>query len=315
MTSRALGAAPAGFLDAASGEPLHEAARNVLATLLGAVGDGGSGPHPDPALWVDPGRRYGSARRARILSDGARETVAGHLGCRPDEVSFTASGTQAVHLGLLGALSGRARAGDVLVTSAVEHSSVLAAAEHHAGSGGSTRLVGVDAAGRVDLEAWADAVGARGVAVAALQSANHEVGTRQPVEAASAACAAAGVPLLVDAAQSVGRAAPLPEGWSILTASAHKWGGPPGVGVLAVRSATRWRSTLPRDDREGGTRPGLPCRRVDRGRRGSPRRPDRRQRRRTYGSRVSSTAFGHRWWLGCPTRSCSATPTTACRTW
>jgi len=59
------------------------------------------------------------------------------------------------------------------------------------------------------------------------------------VAEAAAACAEAGVPLFVDAAQSVGRV-PLPDGWSILSGSARKWGGPPGVGILAIRKGTRW---------------------------------------------------------------------------
>jgi cysteine desulfurase len=67
----------------------------------------------------------------------------------------------------------------------------------------------------------------------------------------------AGVPLLVDAAPSVGRAA-VPGGWSVLTASAPTWGGPTGVGLLAVRTGTRWRSALPADEREGGRVPGAP---------------------------------------------------------
>jgi cysteine desulfurase len=64
------------------------------------------------------------------------------------------------------------------------------------------------------------------------------------------------VPLLVDAAQTAGRM-PLPQGWSVLTASAHKWGGPAGVGVLAVRKGTRFRSYLPEDERERRRVPGF----------------------------------------------------------
>ncbi|GAA4294732.1 hypothetical protein GCM10023178_67250 [Actinomadura luteofluorescens] len=77
-----------------------------------------------------------------------------------------------------------------------------------------------------------------GTALACLQWANHEVGTLQPVEEVAQACRAAGVPLFVDAAQSLGRAE-VPGGWSYLAGSAHKWGGPAGVGVLAVRKGTR----------------------------------------------------------------------------
>ena len=116
--------------------------------------------------------------------------------------------------------------------------------------------VPVDRLGRVDGAAFAAAVAAPGTALASLMSGNHEVGTVQPVAAAAAACAERGVPLHVDAAQSVGRV-PVPDGWSVLTASAHKWGGPPGVGVLVVRAGTRWVAPLPADERERGRVPGF----------------------------------------------------------
>jgi cysteine desulfurase len=229
------------YLDAASAAPLHPAAREAL---VAALADG----------WADPARLYGRARRARLLLDGAREVVAQALGARPAEVSFAASGTAAAHLALLGGLAARPRAGRHLVVSAVEHSCVLATAEHHAAAGGEVTTVGVDSAGRVDAEAFAAAVGPA-TALASLQSANHEVGTVQPVEEVAARLGDLGVPLHVDAAQSVGRV-PVPAGWSLLTASAHKWGGPPGVGVLAVRTGTRWRSPQPADEREAGRVPG-----------------------------------------------------------
>ncbi|MEU4574004.1 cysteine desulfurase family protein [Nonomuraea sp. ATR24] len=231
------------YFDAASTEPLHPQAREAL---LAAIDVG----------WADPARLYGQARRAHLLLEQARTEVAEALGARPDEVSFTSSGTQAVHLGVLGTIQGRRRVGRHLVTSAVEHSSVLHAAALHERDGGTVETVGVDLMGRVDLAAFTEAVARPDTALACLQTANHEVGTLQPVAEAAAACRRNGVPLLVDAAQTAGRM-PVPPGWSVLTASAHKWGGPPGVGVLAVRKGTRFRSFVPEDERERRRVPGF----------------------------------------------------------
>ena len=231
-----------GYFDAASTEPLHPAAREVL---MAALDDG----------WADPARLYGGARRARLLLDNAREVVASLVGARTDEVSFTTSGTQAVHLAVLGTALGRRRVGNRLVVSAVEHSSVLFAAEAHQRAGGDVTHVPADRAGRVDAEVFADLL-TDDTALACLQAANHEVGTVQPVDDVAASCAARGMPLLVDAAQVVGRL-PVPKGWTLLAASAHKWGGPAGVGVLAIRRGTRWRLPTPHDERGSGRVPGF----------------------------------------------------------
>jgi cysteine desulfurase len=229
------------YLDAAAGLPLHPAAAEALTA---ATADG----------WADPAKLYGAGRRSRLLLDSAREVVAEVLGARPDEVAFCASGTQAAHLAVLGGLAGRRRAGTRFVHSAVEHSCVLHAAERHVAAGGDAEAVPVDRAGRVDPAAFAAA--AEGAALASLMTGNHEVGTLQPVAAVAAACRELGVPLHTDAAQSAGRL-PVPAGWSLLSASAHKWGGPPGVGVLAVRTGTRWRNPAPADEREAGRVPGF----------------------------------------------------------
>ncbi|MGA3563993.1 cysteine desulfurase family protein [Melissospora conviva] len=234
--------APAVYLDAATAAPLHPVAHQAL---LAALGDG----------WADPSKLYSRSRRARQLLDAARAATAETLGVRADEVIFTANGTTAVHAGVLGALAGRRRSGAVLVHSAIEHSAVLHAADRHVAAGGSAVSVPVDRLGRLDLARWESAVRAPGVALATLISASHEVGTVQPVAEAARICAEAGVPLLVDAAQSVGRV-PVPAGWSLLTASARKWGGPPGVGVLVVRKGTRWESPFPADDAAAGHSPG-----------------------------------------------------------
>jgi cysteine desulfurase len=231
------------YLDAASGEPLHPAAREVLLTAL----DEG---------WADPARLYREGRRARQLLDFARVAFARVLKCRPREVYFTASGTQAIHLGVAGVLAGRRRVGRRLVMSAVEHSAVLHAGEVHDASGGSTVHVEVDVLGRVAPETFAEALRVPGTALACLQAANHEVGTVQPLAPIFAAAQEVAVPLLVDAAQVVGRL-PVPADWSVLCCSAHKWGGPPGVGVLAVRKGTRFQPTWAVDEREDGRVPGF----------------------------------------------------------
>jgi cysteine desulfurase len=215
-----------GYFDAAAATPLHPVAREALAA---ALTDG----------WADPDKLYTQARRARQLLDAARAATAEVIGVRPDEVYFCAGGTAACHHAVLGTLRARRRAGATFIHSTVEHSAVLRAADAHVESGGTALPVPVDRRGRVDLDEFAAALATPGVAAAALMSANHEVGTAQPVEAAARLCAGSGVPLYVDAAQSLGRM-PVPPGWSVLTGSAHKWGGPAGVGVLVVRTGEAW---------------------------------------------------------------------------
>jgi cysteine desulfurase len=207
---------------------LHPAAKQAFAAAVDAA-------------YADPRRIHHAGRAARLVLDNARAATAEALGVQPDEVTFTTSGTEAVHRGLLGLHRGARGPGDRIVHSAVEHSSVLHATEW---SGATTRAVAVDATGRIRLED----LDLTDAAVVACQSANHEVGTVQPV--AEVAQAAGDVPVFVDACASAGRL-PLPEGWAALAASAHKWGGPPGVGALVVRRGSKWREPFPEDERAG----------------------------------------------------------------
>src|SRR4051812_24715549 len=179
--------------------------------------------------YADPRRLHASARDARLILDNAREAVAEALGVRRDEVSFTSSGTDAVHRGLLGLT----RPGAEVAHAAVEHSAVLHAL---AWRDAPARQLRVDRQGRVDLSD----LGA--TEVVALQHANHEVGTIQPVAEVRDRT------VFMDACASMGRL-PLPEGWSVAAGSAHKWGGPAGVGVLLVRKGSPWRNPFPDDDR------------------------------------------------------------------
>ena len=221
-------APPAGFLDAASGQPLNPAARDAWAVAADAG-------------WADPARLYREGRRAALLRDSAREAVAARIGARPDEVSLVAGGALPAVIGRWLSAPG---APQRLICSAVEHSSVLVEADALAARGGRADIIGVDRTARVDLPAYVEALGAGarrvgqaapvGLTLAVLQTANHEVGTRQPVAEVAQACHEADVPLLLDASVTLGRDDP-PEDWSLLVGRASTWGGPPGVSVVAVR--------------------------------------------------------------------------------
>jgi cysteine desulfurase len=233
-------------LDNGGRAPWHPLARQAFEQ---ALGDG----------WADPRRLHAEGRRAARLLDGAREAIAAALGARTEEVHLTPGHTASLHTAVASAAAGRRRAGSTVVTSAVERAAVLQAAAHTArgagavgGTGaadgaGAAATIGVDRLGRVDADAMIAAVRAPGVAMAALQHANGEVGTLQPVEAVHDAARAVGVPLLVDAGASIGHVA-VPDAWDLLAADPADWGGPAGVGVLAVRQRVRTTAAGPEDE-------------------------------------------------------------------
>lgn len=228
---------PRAYLDAGGRAPLHPAAR---AAVLAALDDG----------WADPRRLHTEGRRAALLIDQARARLADGLGCRVEELRLVPGHTAGLRLAVAALGHARRRTGTGVVASAVERAAVLTSA---AALDATFDPVAVDGAGRVDLQAWASRVAAPGVALAALQHANPEVGTRQPVEAAHEAATRAGVPLVVDAGASVGHVEVGPS-WDVLAADPGDWGGPSGVGVLAVRA--RARAVPPGPDDEEPWAPG-----------------------------------------------------------
>ena len=201
----------------------------------------------------NPSGSHAIARSARRAVEDARDVVASHLGCAPGEVVFTAGGTESDNLAVLGVHAGK---GGTVICSAVEHHAVLRAC---ASVGGTT--VPVDHTGRVDLDALtAILVAHDDTSLVSIMAVNNEVGTIQPLaditdivrrhapRAVLHTDAVAAVPWLDIALVA--------ERFDLVSVSAHKFGGPKGVGALVVRNATKLAPVLHGGSQERDRRPG-----------------------------------------------------------
>lgn len=185
----------------------------------------------------NPSSQHEAGSRAANAVADARARVALHLGVRAGDVLFTSGGTEGNNLAVKGiAVAAAIRAGRRhVVTSAIEHESILESVSAlERVHGFSTTVLGVDANGRIDPDAVADAI-RDDTALVSIGYANNEVGTVQPVAEIAALTAARRVPLHLDAVQAAGWLPLAGTGSDAMTIAGHKLGAPKGTGAVAIR--------------------------------------------------------------------------------
>lgn len=202
---------------------------------------------------ANPESRHSAGRSARRAVTSATETVASILNAHPDEVVFTSGGTEANNL----ALFGLARNAGHLITSPIEHPAVSEPVVVLEAMGLSVDHARVSAEGLADVDSMIEAI-RPDTRLATLILAHNELGAIQPVGELARRCAEKNIPVHTDAVQAVGRV-PVDFhnlGVATLAASAHKFAGPAGIGLLLVRHGTRLAPRLFGGGQQRGIRPG-----------------------------------------------------------
>ena len=211
----------------------------------------------------NPSSLHSFGRTARVALDEARDSVAALVGADPLSVVFVSSGTEANNLAIRGTAAVHRDRARHLVVSAVEHNSVMETCRAMEADGFVTTIVPVDETGRVDPEAVAEAISDETLLVA-LMHGNNEVGTIQPVEKVAELARERGVPVLVDAVQTVGKIPldVLAMGCDMVSLSSHKLYGPKGAGALYVRKGLELKAHITGGAHELKRRAGtenVPC--------------------------------------------------------
>ncbi len=207
--------------------------------------------------WGNPSSGHAEGRKAKEVLERARARLASAINAAPEEIIFTSGGTESNNTVLLGVCPALSEHGRHLITTRIEHPSVLNPCIHLMEQGWDVTFAGVDSAGRVDTREITEAI-TPSTALISVMLANNETGVIQPVDQICRAAAEHGIPVHTDAAQALGKMNVDVKklGVDFLTVAGHKLYAPKGIGALYVKKGTAWGNLMFGAGQEHGMRPG-----------------------------------------------------------
>lgn len=235
------------YLDHAATTPVRPEVLEAMLPYLGA------------AAFGNPSSSHRFGRTARAGLEQARREVAAAVGAEPNQVIFTSGGTEADNQAIIGAAMVAQQAGRpmLVVTTAIEHKAILAAAHQVVRLGGAEIILPVGSTGLIDEAAFGEALAKR-PAIVSVMWVNNETGVRQPIERLADRCCEAEVLFHSDAVQAFGKVAISLKSapCALLTLSGHKIGAPKGIGALVVRDRKAVEALIHGGGQQFGIRPG-----------------------------------------------------------
>ncbi len=207
-------------------------------------------------VYGNPSSIHGVGRQARKAVEEARRQVAAAIGAQPQEIYFTAGGSESDNWAIKCAAA-QSKRGKHIITSAIEHHAVLHTCQWLEKQGYTVTYLPVDEVGRVDPEDVRKAITPE-TALITIMAANNEIGTLEPITEIGKIAKEAGVPFHTDAVQAVGAIPIDVNEWNVdmLSMSAHKFHGPKGVGALYIRKGTKLGNFVHGGAQERGLRAG-----------------------------------------------------------
>ncbi len=232
------------YLDNAATTPLSQTARRAMEPYFQEIFGNASSP-------------YAVSRDARMAVERARNQIAPLIGAHADEIVFTSGGTESDNWALMGVAMANFETKGHVIVSGVEHHAVLEAADNLRLLGFEVDVARADAQGVITAQEIERLLRPETLLVSVM-AVNNEIGTFQPIEAIGALCREKGVVFHTDAVQAAGKVPVEVEAWQcdLLSLSAHKFGGPKGVGALYLRRGTKMKGLLRGGGQERGRRAG-----------------------------------------------------------